>query len=281
MRLNAAFLFIALEKLNDITTHEKEKLLRTPGKMNWKPWSIFIHASMPVNAIVQFRLHGMTRKGDSQTRQGAAQILATHFGPGKTEFEAIFSKTSTHPEKASEGEKQTKIHVVMRNCLSSLVCTEAEVVAFGTYQPKPCRKLSCVLPGGNCFMLRDDTRDTAGSDTQQPFSLSFPLYTCVTAKTLTDERNSPYTLHWLSACITSALMLTRLTNCSNPRQAPVSTLPAGPTLPSLLRQVKCHLTSQTLPHWPWHKQGRLQQGSENQKLHFQSSPLARGVGILF
>lgn len=70
----------------------------------------------------------MTRKGDSQSRQGAAQILAAHFGPGNAEFEAIFLKTSTHPEKANGGDKQTKTHVVMmRNYLSSLVCTEAEV----------------------------------------------------------------------------------------------------------------------------------------------------------
>lgn len=69
----------------------------------------------------------MIRKGDSQSRQGAAQIPAAHFPPGNTEFEAIFLKTSTHPEKASRGEKQTKTHVVMRNYLSSLVCTGAEV----------------------------------------------------------------------------------------------------------------------------------------------------------
>lgn len=113
----------------------------------------------------------MTRKGNSQSRQGAAQILAAHFGPSNSEFEAIFSKTSTHPEKASGGEKETKTHVIMRNCLSSLVCPEAEVVAFGSYQPKPCRKLSCVLSGGNCFMLRDDTRDMAGPVAQQPIFL--------------------------------------------------------------------------------------------------------------
>lgn len=66
-------------------------------------------------------------KRDSQSRQGAAQIPAAHFGPGNTEFEASFLKTSIRPEKASGGEKQTKIHIVMRNYLTSLVCTGAEV----------------------------------------------------------------------------------------------------------------------------------------------------------
>lgn len=126
------------------------------------------------------------------------------------------------------------------------------------------------------------------------FSLSFPLYTCVTAKTLTQMRGTaltPSTGSQPASC--PALMLTRLTNCSSPCQAPpcapVRALPAGSALPSLLRQVKCHLTPQTLPHWPWRKQGRLQQGSENQKLpsfqkflskSFQSGPLGRSVGIL-
>lgn len=132
---------------------------------------MFIHASIPVNALVQFRHHGMTRQGDSHSRQGAAQILAAHFGPSNTEFEAFFSKTSTHPEKASGGEKETKTHGVMRNYLSSLVCTEAEVVAFGSYQLKSGRKLFCVLSGGNCFMFRDDTRAMAGSVAQQPIFL--------------------------------------------------------------------------------------------------------------
>lgn len=49
-----------------------------------------MHPSIPVNAIVQFKQHGITRKVDSHGRQGAAQIPATHFGPGNTEFEAIF-----------------------------------------------------------------------------------------------------------------------------------------------------------------------------------------------
>lgn len=67
-------------------------------------------------------------KEDSQSRRGEAQILATHFGLGNAEFEAIFLKTSTHLEKANGGEKETKIYVVMmRNYLSFLVCTEAEV----------------------------------------------------------------------------------------------------------------------------------------------------------
>lgn len=113
----------------------------------------------------------MTRKGDSQSRQGAAQILAAHFGPSNTEFEAVFSKTSTHPEKASGGKKG---NFSLRHefwSLSSLVCPEAEVMAFGSYQPKPCRKLSCVLSGGNSFMFRDDTRDMAGSVAQQPIFL--------------------------------------------------------------------------------------------------------------
>lgn len=62
MRLNAAFLFIALEKLNYITAHEKEKLLRTPDKLDWKPCSIFIHPSIPVSAVVQLKLDGVKEK---------------------------------------------------------------------------------------------------------------------------------------------------------------------------------------------------------------------------
>lgn len=87
------------------------------------------------------------------------------------------------------------------------------------------------------------------------FSLSFPLYTCVTAETLTQMRGTAQTPSpGFQPASCPALMLTRLANCSNPRQAPpcapVSSLTAGPAFPSHLSRSSVTFLPKLFPTGP-------------------------------